>query len=143
MIFSPTIRSIDRGGRASGSLRGSLTPGAGHLGGKLQASCSERARRTAATVDTADCRRENHQSSPTVRVARVSRSASTSASQCQVGLSNAKSWTPSPLNHSSHTSHAPWNYSSLRVHTVVATLSIERLRRLCGFSESWFGSVIG
>jgi len=31
----------------------------------------------------------------------------------------------------------------LRVHTVVATLSIERLRRLCRFRRTAFGLVIG
>ena len=31
----------------------------------------------------------------------------------------------------------------LRVHTVVATLSIERLRRLCRFQRTAFGLVIG
>ena len=32
---------------------------------------------------------------------------------------------------------------ALRVHTVVATLSIERLRRLCRFRRTAFGLVIG
>ena len=56
---------------------------------------------------------------------------------------------PQPGNHSSGTSsggrepaqHGP--PPSLRVHTVVATLSIERLRRLCRFRRTAFGLVIG
>ena len=34
-------------------------------------------------------------------------------------------------------------HRGLRVHTVVATLSIERLRRLCRFRRTAFGLVIG
>ena len=37
----------------------------------------------------------------------------------------------------------PARRPKLRVHTVVATLSIERLRRLCRFRRTAFGLVIG
>ena len=44
---------------------------------------------------------------------------------------------------STRPSHVSARHRRLRVHTVVATLTIERLRRLCRFRRTAFGLVIG